>query len=278
MASAYAVYSLQDVQAKWLVRTLPVWQVVFFKGIVISILVIATNGARTVAAVRASQNKFGLALRGFINFAATLFFFLATRHMGLADATTILFVAPVLVVALSMLVLREEVSATRWAVVGLGLTGAVIAINPTGQIDSLAALFALSSAFFWALGVVLIRKISASEAIGAQMLTSNVVVAALSSVALLWSWSTPDAYSLMLLIGVGASSGLGQYLLYKALQQAPASLLAPVEYSSLVWAFMLGYIVFGDVPASNVYFGAALIVGSSVTLILTERKSKSLVG
>ncbi len=273
MILAYAIYSVQDAIAKLLVQTFSVWQVVFFKGMIIAMGAFLIGGPKSIVLIISSQNKIPLLYRGVINFLATFFFFLSTRSLGLAEATTILFVAPILVVLLSVLILRERVTALRWVTVAAGLLGAVIAVNPTGEIHLPGAISALASAFFWALGVILIRKIHEIEAIGTQMITSNLVVAGLSVGPLLWSWQYPDIKEAFLLVLVGTASGLGQVMLYKALKAAPASVLAPIEYTGLIWAFFLGWAVFGDVPAGHVLIGACIIALSSGFLLFSEKRS-----
>jgi drug/metabolite transporter (DMT)-like permease len=89
---------------------------------------------------------------------------------------------------------------------------------------------------------------------------------------LIWSWKTPDLFSLALMIGIGIAGGLGQFVLYEGFRYAPASAVAPIEYTGLIWAFLYGYLIWADVPRVNVFAGAILIVCSSLSLIWSERR------
>jgi S-adenosylmethionine uptake transporter len=92
-----------------------------------------------------------------------------------------------------------------------------------------------------------------------------------------WIWKTPDLMGWVLMLGLGVIATIGQFILYEGFRHAPASALAPIEYTGLIWAFTYGYVFWSEVPAVNVFVGAALIVASSVVLIAWERRRKAFV-
>ena len=273
-AMAYGLFSLQDAIVKWLVESLAVPQVLFFRSLVIVAIALVLTGREGPRQLLRGPNKGALLLRAVLILLAWMLYYSAARHLGLAELTTIYFVAPILVVGLSVLILKERVDAMRWAIVSLGFAGAVLAALPGAPVSLTPAILALLAAFCWGLSSILLRMVSRTESTANQMLASNLLFLLACGAALPWVWETVEATQGALLIGLGLAGGLGQYLLFEAFRHAPASTVAPVEYSGLVWAFALGYWVWGDVPAFHVFAGAALIVASSLALIASERKRR----
>jgi S-adenosylmethionine uptake transporter len=272
-ALGYACFSVQDATVKWLVNHYAVAEILFMRSLVIMLIAGLIGGRRNLSALAHSRNKRALLLRAALIFIAWLAFYSSARHLELAELTTLYFAAPVIVVVLSIFILREKVDAPRWLAVIGGFAGVVLAASPsrTGG-DLLPVCMVLFAACCWALSVVLVRLISRSETTTNQMLVSNGLFAVACAVILLWSWKTPDGFGLLLMLGLGVFGGLGQFFLYEGFRYAPASALAPIEYTGLVWAFFYGYVIFAEVPQIQVFAGAGLIVISSLILILFERR------
>lgn len=276
--AGYGVFSLQDAAVKWLVADYSVWQVLFIRSVTLTaLLLLIARRDGFLAAVR-SPNKRPLLLRAAVILAAWLCYYNAARHLGLAELTTLYYAAPILVTVLSMFLLKEQVFAGRWIAVGLGFGGVLVAANPTGRPDLLPALLVLIAAGLWAWSNILIRQIMAYETTLNQMLFSNGAFIIMAGVTMPWMWRTPDAEAWLLMIGLGALSGVGQFLLFEGFRRAPASAIAPCEYTSLAWAFLLGFLIWGDVPAKTVFMGAALIALASVILVATEHRRNRKVG
>jgi S-adenosylmethionine uptake transporter len=267
----YALFTIQDAIVKWLVADYSIFQVLFARSLVVLLLSLAIGGCRSVAVLRDSKKKLPLVFRALLMFAAFILFYSAARHLGLAELTAIYFVAPVIIVVLSVFVLKETVGAGRWLAVLIGFAGVLVAAKPSDGVAYLSGLMALGAAGCWALSTVLIRLISHSETTSNQMLVSNGVFALSCAIGLAWGWKTPDGFSAALMAAVGLAGGLGQLVLYEGFRHAPASLIAPTEYTSFIWAFLLGYVVWGDVPNGQVWAGAGMIIGSGVLLLWIER-------
>lgn len=267
----YACFSVQDTTVKWLVADYSVAQVLFTRSLVIMLIAVLIGGPRAFRAVAISPNKMALATRAALILVAWLSYYTAARHLGLAQLTTLYFAAPIGVVLLSIFVLKEAVHLGRWIAVVAGFAGVLVAADPGGAVDLMPAALALFAAFCWALSVILVRMIARSESTASQMLVSNGLFAVACAIILLWSWRTPDLFSLGLMVGLGIAGGAGQYFVYEGFRYAPASALAPIEYTGLVWAFFYGYVIWAEVPALHVFIGAALIVGGSIAFILVER-------
>ncbi len=271
-AGGYALFAIQDASVKWLVETYAVPQVLFLRSVVIMAVALAFGRRRAVLDLARSRRKSALLVRAGLILAAWLLYYTASRRMGLAELTTLYFSAPIMAVALAAMILKERVDASRWAAAVLGFCGTAIAAGPFGSMQAVPAASALAAAGCWAMSTILVRWIGRSDSTSTQMLASNglFVLACLPS--LLWFWKTPDAFGLALMLGLGLTSGIGQYMLFEGFRYAPASVVAPFEYTGLVWAFIYGYAIWGDVPHWQVFAGAALIAASSLGLIWSERR------
>lgn len=274
-AMAYGLFTTQDAMVKWLVEGFSVPQVLLMRSVVIVALAFAFAGRPGLASLSQSLHMRAMALRAALILLAWLLYYSAARDLALAELTTLYFAAPVIVVALSVPILGERVGAARWAIVILGFGGVLLAANPSGAVSLIPAAMALAAAVCWAVTSILVRMISRSETSLNQMLVSNGIFAVACLLPMPWLWQTPDAFSLLLMLVLGVTGGLGQYLLFEGFRFAPASVLAPVEYLSLVWAFLLGFLVWGDVPGPNVYGGAAVIAASGLLLVWWEGRAKT---
>lgn len=267
----YALFAVQDAVVKWLVPTYSVPQILFMRSVVITLAALALTRGGAFALVR-SPNKAALLLRTALMFTAWLFFYSAARRLGLAEMTTLYFAAPVIVVALSGPLLGETVGPVRWAAVLIGFAGILLAAGPSGAMDPVPAGMALFAAVCWAGSILLMRYVSRSETTANVMLATNALFALACAVMLPWAWRMPSLVDMGLMTGMGLASAAGQYFLYQGFRDAPAAVLAPVEYTGLIWAFAYGYLIWADVPGLAVFAGAAVITASSLGLVWYERR------
>jgi drug/metabolite transporter (DMT)-like permease len=274
--SAYFMFSLQDASVKWLVVAIPVVQILFVRSVTILAICLAI-GRRDLVVRSWNSPVFGpMFLRALLLFAAWLCYYNASKHLGLAELTTLYYAAPILITILAVPILKEEVPPVRWLAVAIGFVGVVVATDLAGKGLQLSwpVWLALQAAVFWAISTVLLRKTSLAERTIVQMTLSNAMLAVFTGIALVYFWTpvTPTQLALTSLTGVFAA--LGQYAMFEGMRRAPVSILAPFEYTSLIWAFVLGLLIWGDVPATNVFFGAGLIFAAGVTIILGERMGR----
>ena len=268
---AYGLFSIHDAAIKWLVADLPIWQVLFARSIVITVGCLLAGRARLIERVRETPLKRALVLRAAITLAAWLCYYTASRYLPFAQMTSLCFAAPLIVTLMAAPLLSERVTRNRWISVGLGFVGVLVAADPRGLSLSVPALLVLTAATFWAYGIVLLRQIARRESSLTQMFCVNVFFLIGTAVGVLLSWQTP-AWSLVALVGAtGVIGGLGQYALFEAVRYAPASVMSTVEYTALLWAFVLGFVVWGDVPRLGVWIGAVLITAAGCLLVVTER-------
>lgn len=270
---AYTLFALHDASIKWLVAALPAWQVLFCRSAVIVLGCCVIGRRRLISRAVATPLKLSLAIRGAITLIAWLCYYTAARTTPLAQLVTLYFSAPILVTAMSAPLLGERVTGARWIAVAVGFSGVVVATNPLGLHVSLNTGLVLIAAILWAYGVILMRRIARRESSLLQMFYSNSIFLIGTGAACLVSWRTPAPADAVLLLAVGVLGGLGQFLLFEGARHAPAAVVATIEYSGLLWAFVLGYAIWHDVPRTSVSFGAALILFAGLLLLIAERRS-----
>jgi drug/metabolite transporter (DMT)-like permease len=268
--AGYFLFSLQDAIVKWLVAGHTVWEILFVRSVAITGLCLAIGRGPLVRQVLVSTNKGPLLLRGAVILGAWLCYYRAARDLQLAELVTIYFAAPLMVTALSVLLLKEQVRWQRWAGTSLGFVGVVVACEPGGAVSAVPILLTLLAALLWAYSNILVRRISAFETTMMQMLFANAAFVIACAVTLPWTWTQPDLMELALMIALGLAGAAGQYLLLESFRLAPASLIAPFEYTSLLAAFALSFLIWGDVPRLAVFLGAALIIASGAVVIGAE--------
>ena len=268
---AYFLFTAHDGVIKLLVDTLPVWQILFFRSLTILAISFAIGRGDLVHRLTHSPIVKPMAVRSLFLLSAWLSFYTAAASLPLAELTTLYFAAPVVATVLAVIVLKEEVSVARWSAVAVGFAGVVIASDPSGLTLSVPVYLALLAACLWAAGTILLRKTAMAEKSIVQMAMTNLFFLGMTGVALFFVWRTPSPYELLLIVSMGVLGGAGQFAFFEAMRRAPVSVLAPFEYTSLVWAFLLGYLVWGDIPKLNVSFGAALIVLAGVIILVRER-------
>lgn len=269
--AGYACFSLQDAMVKWLVASYEVPEILFMRSLVIVLVAGVLVRYRRHPSIFKSPYRGTVVLRASLMLLAWLLFYNAARHLGLAELTTLYFSAPIIVLVLSIFVLKEKIHAGRWIACIGGFIGVTIAANPTHSPNLIPAAMCIVAGFCWAWSTILIRLVSRSETTLTQMYATSLIFGLACALSFPWTWKTPDASGWALMLTLGVISTIGQFLLYEGFRYAPASTLAPIEYSGLVWAFIYGYVIWAEIPAVNVFAGALLIIASSLLLILWER-------
>ncbi len=271
---AYLLFALHDASIKLLVgRGIPAWEVLLFRSAVIVGFCVALGGRPLLARAAVTPIKHLLLLRALITLTAWLCYYSAARAMPLAQLLTLYFAAPLVTTLLAVPLLGERVPAGRWLSVGCGFAGVVVACDPGGVPFSTATGLVLMAATFWGYAIILMRQTAMRESNLLLMLYTNgifLVGTAIGCAAV--RWQAPSGADLLLLLAVGAIGALAQLALFEGMRHATASVMATVEYSALVWAFVLGFIIWGDIPRVGVFLGAGLILAAGVLLVAGERR------
>jgi drug/metabolite transporter (DMT)-like permease len=210
--------------------------------------------------------------RGMCLVCSSLLFVLGIRDVGLAEATTIGFIGPILVTFLSIPLLGERVDARRWLALAAGMAGVLVVLRPGTGTFQPEALYRVASAMFWAIGVILTRRMTATERAETTMFWSAVSGLVVLSAIIPFHFVPPTTTQLVLSLGQGVLSSVGQWLVILALRFTPASTLAPYSYMQLLWMTGAGFLAFGALPDEWTLVGAAIIVGSGLYTAQRERR------
>ncbi|MBX3568150.1 MAG: DMT family transporter [Rhizobiaceae bacterium] len=268
---AYALFAGQDAAIKLLVAGVSVWQVLFFRSVVVLAGCVAFGGPSVMRDAVRSPIVGAMLLRSFFILGAWLCYYSAAKHLQLAELTTIYFAAPVIITVLSIFLLGETVPLGRWIAVALGFVGVFVACDPAGLGFTIPVLLVLAAAVLWAFSIVLIRKTALRERTVVQILLNNAFFLVMAGVPMTLYWVTPSPSELALLVAVGGLGGFAQFTLFEGMKRAPASVIASFEYTSLVWSFALGYLIWSDIPRPEVFVGAAMIIAAGFVMIAGER-------
>jgi drug/metabolite transporter (DMT)-like permease len=276
------MFSVMAAFVRYVSDVTPLGEVVFCRSFfaIIPVMIIYAWRGELGAAFRTSR-PFGHLARGMISVAGMFFNFAALARLPIVDVTTITFASPLITVALSAWILKERVRIYRWSAVGVGFIGVVVMLWPhldlarytaANAAATLGALFALVSAFTNAGSVVQTRRLTDTETTSSIVLYFSIFCALGGLLTLPFGWIVPSLPQLGALIGLGVFGGLSHILLTESYRYAPASLVAPLDYTALLWAFIIGYWFFGELPTATVYVGSAIVAGSGLFVIWRERQ------
>ena len=263
-------FAVNDALGKWLVASYGVGEMLFIRSIGgVALLVPIVLYLGTSLRIRGDWRL--QVLRVLAQTVDSYCFYLSTRYLPLADVMTFYMAAPIIVTAISALVLRERVGRYRWGAVIVGFVGVVIALAPSGDSFHLAALIALMGATAFAISLAATRKLrdnSPFALVTWQYIVSGLIGAALSP--LQWATPGPLDFGLLLLLGIVSA---GCFLaITRALALAPASLLAPFQYSAILWAAIFGWMIWQDVPTTRIILGNAILIASGLFVFYRERR------
>ena len=270
IALAMALLSAMDAVVKWLSPDYSTIQLMFFRS-VFAFLPLAPLILRSgwAGALR-SQKLGGHALRSLFGLCALGCFFWSLALLPLADATAITFAAPLFVTALSLPLLGEVVRARRWTAVAVGFVGVLVMIRPGAGVFQPTSLLPLAAALFLALMVIQIRRLTRTESNTTIVLYYTIISTLVTGAVVPFYWVTPGLTDLLLLAAVGVLGGTGQLVLTAAYRRTEASILAPFDYTAMVWAVLFGYLLWGELPASNIWLGVAIVIASGIYIIYRE--------
>ena len=277
MTLGIASFSAMDAVGKWLVRDYSVFQILAVRSTFVAILLTAVMpllGGRE--AIRSSQRAAHVA-RSLCSILAFLFFFTSVRYLPLADAVAVAFGGPFIVTALSVPLLGEHVNWRRLLAIGVGFAGMLLIVQPTGAGFRPAALLVIASSFFYAFLMItsrwMTRRSNGKEKTFTFLYYTFVVQTLfgwLTLGSMSGGWRSMTAED----VGLGAAMGGlalgGHFGITRAFQLAPVSVVAPFEYTALVWATLLGFTVFGEFPGADVWTGVAVIVAAGLYTIHRE--------
>ncbi|WP_336768345.1 DMT family transporter [Pantoea sp. BJ2] len=275
---------------KGLNGTLPTGEVIFFRSFIALLpLLIWLKMQGNVLENLRTRNLSGHFIRGFSGTGGMYFNYLALVYISLADATALSYAAPLFTVIMAAMLLKERVRVSRWVAVVVGLSGILIMLS--SSLSTSGALFshgasnattsigvacALLAALCSATSNVQIRFLNGIEKPGAIVFYFSLMTTVIGLATALFGWSKPSALQLLLLLGCGLFGGLAQILVTLSLRYADASLLAPFDYTTLVWSMLIGYLFLNSLPGSTTLLGASIVALAGIFAVWRENRQRKL--
>ncbi len=274
MTLGIASFSLMDAIGKSLVSVYSTFQILAVRSTMVTLVLLAVmpvfGGRSTVA----SRQPWAHSARSLCSVVAFFFFFTAVRFLPLADAVAVAFGGPFIVTALAVPLLGEHVTARRWAAVAVGFFGMLLIVQPSGQGFRPAGLLVVASSVSYALMMIMTRwmhrRVRSQEKTFTFVFYTFAIQAASGWLGVAPVWRTMEIHDLGLVFAMGALALGGHIGITLAFQHAPVSVVAPFEYTALIWATLLGFVVFGEFPEAEVWLGVAIIVAAGLYTIRGE--------
>jgi S-adenosylmethionine uptake transporter len=264
-------FAVNDALAKWLVTDYSVGQLLFLRSI--GALIVLSPFLWSNRQSIFSMEDWGLKLARVVFLTCDSFsFYIASKAMPLADVITFYLAAPLVVTTLAGPVLHERVGWLRWSAVIVGFLGVVIAMQPTSAVFSSSALVACFGAVSFGLSIVVTRKMKEPQwlpLVTLQFAGTGLIGAGAS----VFAWAYPPPFELFLMFFTGIVAMGCFACITKAVAMAPASVVSPFQYTSILWGVLLGYMVWGDVPTLGVILGGALIIISGLVVLFAPTRS-----
>lgn len=273
--SAVFLFAALDATAKYLTAFFAVPLLVwarYFVHLVFMLVAIAPGMGREIVV---TQRPWLMTFRALMLVGVTLLVQLAFRTQPLAETTAIFFVTPLLVALLAGPLLGEKLQTRSWLATITGFCGVLLIARPGGAMYGIGIVYALGGALCYAIYQILTRKLSASEPPLRQLFYTALVGTVAMSFVLpaYWSGEMPTPKQALLIASLGFYGGTGHFLLIRAFREAPASTLSPLLYVQLIWAMLLGWIVFGQLPDLPATLGMLIIGGSGLSLVLRRTRT-----
>ncbi len=267
------VFCFADTFAKKLSAEVSIVQITWTRYVVFTAmaLLLTTQMRGTSFRVRAPRMQIA---RGLCQVSSSLLFLLGIRDVGLAEATTIGFIGPILVTFLSIPLLGEKVDARRWCALAAGMLGVLVVLRPGSGTFHPEGLYRVASAMFWSMGVILTRRMTATERAETTMFWTAATGLAVLTAIIPFHFERPTGLQLSLSMAQGVLSALGQWMVILSLRFTPVSTLAPYSYMSLLWMSIAGFLAFGVLPDQWTLVGAGIIVASGLYSANRERRRR----
>jgi len=276
---AFFMFTVMNVFAKLLSANHSVIEIAFYRNLIACIpflFMVFVLGKRDILVIRSQPIAVGFrAVIGAISLVAT---FAAYSLMPMAETTVLLFTASLFIPVLGVFFLKESVGPYRWAAVAIGFVGVVIMAGPTGNVNELGVAVALIAALMHATLQIVLRYLGRFERPETVTFYFVVIGTLVTALPLPFVAVSPTLSEIPLLVGVGLSGAAAQWLLSTAFRNAPAAIVTVFNYSSIVWATLLGWMIWNDWPLPAVLAGAAIIIASNALVIWRESRARTITG
>tara|TARA_B100000678_G_scaffold46765_1_gene36543 strand:- start:636 stop:1493 length:858 start_codon:yes stop_codon:yes gene_type:complete len=265
--AAYFSFSILDAFQKTAVINHSIFQLLFIKYIFTLLLSCSEAKRKNNYKFWQSNNVKLQVLRSFFSIIESGCFVLAFRYLSLADVHSVGSLTPVIIVALSALILKENVSPKTWIAIFVGFLGVLIILRPGLSIFDIKSLLPLMAAFFLGLYQVVTRKVSENDSTETSLFYTSLIGFIVMSILAFVYWQPLTLNSYFLFTGIGIFFSIGIYFQIIALSKARASIIQPFHYTLIFWAIILGYLVYDDLPNIPTIVGAIIIAASGIYVL-----------
>lgn len=275
-ASATFMLTLQDAAIKWFVDEVSVFQVLFLRSItIIAIVLMIYLPRRGVSLFRTTRPMMNL-VRVICHFLAFTLFFSAIKLMALADVITLMLTSGLFMAILSGPTLGEPTGKREWIAVLTGFVGVIMVAGPGGSGMSFTAVaIVLAASVAYAMMTITTRLLSDTEPPERLIVFSACGIVLTSGLMMPWFWQSTDATTIALMLLLGLLSTAGHWMLVQAYSLAPVHIVAPFEYTALVWGIILGIIFWDEIPSTGMLWGSAFIIASGLIVVYGHRRVSS---
>ncbi len=279
-----ALFPVMQALIRYLGARYPVGQVVFYRSVFAIIPVVLVYAWRgELAAVVRTERPLGQAGRGVLSIAGMFFNFGAVARLPLVESNAIAFSSPLFTVALAALILGERVRVYRWSAVVIGFVGVLVVLSPhlsgeeltaalAGAASLIGVVYAICGSVTNAGTAIQTRRLAQSESTSSIVFYFSLSCALAGLATLPFGWITPTVGETVALISIGILGGTGHIFLTESYRYASASLVAPFDYTAMIWALVLGYAMFGETPTVEIIGGSAIIAAAGLFVIWRERQ------
>lgn len=274
MLAAVAMYALVDASAKWLTAGYGVIQILFFGRVVGPLFAIwlAHRHGNGWSDIRTRRLPMHI-LRTVIALTSIGTYFIALKLLPLAEAVAIGFASPLFMAILSIPLLGEKVGPRRWIAIAVGFIGVLIIIRPGMIPIGWGAIAALGSGVLYAFGLITSRRLTSTESLPSLMFWFSTIGLVTTGALLPFDWRMPVVEDIVPIAVVMLLTTIAQLFLTQAFRYGEVSLIAPLEYTALIWGSLYGWLIWSEVPDRWVFVGASIMVASGIYLIYRERKA-----
>ena len=214
-------------------------------------------------------------IRGSVNAASMLLFFLALKYTPLAKLAALFFVTPLFGTVLAIVILRETIRLRRVSALAVGFTGMLVIVQPGTDALDFGALLVLGSAVFASFAVVLIKRLTTTESSVTMTIYTGLVTTPVAFIAAVPVWQAPNAEQLAWMVVIGCLGSIGQLSMVRSLALAEATAVLPLDFTKLIWSAFIGYFFFAEVPDVATWIGGAMIFTATVYIAHRERQIRS---
>lgn len=270
MVLALLVLSTTDAMGKYLTSGYSVAQILMFRGLAGAALTLSVAAGHGLAVAR-PRSLGNQVLLGVCHVVTMTSFFVALRTLSLPDAVAIGFSSPIVTTLMAVLLLRERVTWQRWLAILAGFAGVLVLVRPGGALDPEGATWMCVAVLAYSLMQIQFRRVGRLDGAATTSLCTCLIGLVVGVAAAPFVWTTPSPFDLGMLLGIGITGAGGHMLIAAAMRRAPVAVLAPLDYSHVLFTGIWSWLFFRELPSATTWLGGPLIIAAGLYLVLSKR-------